>query len=230
MAGYMHPPRRAWMADMTGIVATRIISFVMLATCAALCQRPEHSNAANPLPDAPSVSVQRPTPNQSLDSACLAWAFGPARPSRDCHPRFDLTRSDYSEPLTQKESGDLFARYLSRPSAPLVSDRNRPSANDSLVGRATYAASSVFLTHDDSGTSRPNTSYLLRVLTSAVVHSAYRPYWKRSISQPFSEFGATIGNDAGMSVLHEFEPGILQLMKTHQPKFVSEIGEHFHRK
>lgn len=106
----------------------------------------------------------------------------------------------------------------------------RGSTSNSLFGRATYAASSIVLTRDDQGNSRLNTSYLLRVLTSAVVHSAYRPYWKRSLSQPFSDFGATIGNDAGMNVFNEFKPGILQLVKTHEPKFVSRIEQHFEQK
>lgn len=96
------------------------------------------------------------------------------------------------------------------------------------MGRAMYATSRLFIAPEDSGGKRLNTSYLLSTLTSAVAHSAYRPYWRRSVSQPFSEFGATIGNDAGMNVLHEFGPGIRQLMKSHEPKFVSAIEEHLH--
>jgi hypothetical protein len=70
----------------------------------------------------------------------------------------------------------------------------------------------------------------LRVLTASVAHSAYRPYWRRSATQPISDFGSTVGSDAGMNVFHEFEPGILQLVKSHEPKFVSKIEEHINRR
>jgi hypothetical protein len=98
-----------------------------------------------------------------------------------------------------------------------------PLSDGSLMGRATYAASRTFITRDDSGKGRVNTSYFLGVLTSAMVHSAYRPYWRRSVSGPFSDFGSTIGNDAGMNLYREFRPGLEQLMKNHAPRFVSRI-------
>jgi hypothetical protein len=100
--------------------------------------------------------------------------------------------------------------------------------SDTLFVRATHAASSIAIMRDSAGEARLNTSYFLRVLASAVAHSAARPSWKRSLSQPFSDFGATIGNDAGMNVLHEFSPGIMHAMKSHEPKFVSHIEGHFH--
>jgi hypothetical protein len=61
------------------------------------------------------------------------------------------------------------------------------------------------------------------VLTTAVIHTAYRPYWNRPVSTPFSNFGSTVGNDAGVNLLHEFAPGLQQLMKSHTPRFVSRI-------
>ena len=93
------------------------------------------------------------------------------------------------------------------------------------MGRASYAAESIFVARDDSGRRRLNTSYFVGVLTSALVHTASRPYWRRSPSDPFSDFGSNIGNDAGMNLVHEFGPGIQQLMKTHAPKFVSRLEE-----
>jgi hypothetical protein len=93
------------------------------------------------------------------------------------------------------------------------------------MGRATYAASRILFTQDNSGRGSLNTSYFLAVLSSAAAHTAYRPYWRRSVSEPFSDFGSTIGNDAGMNLLHEFGPGLQQLMKSHAPKFVSRIEE-----
>jgi hypothetical protein len=140
--------------------------------------------------------------------------------------QFASTRLEYRDPTVEPEHHDPFAKLFSSPTSLGANGGYHSPANDSLVSRATYAASSIFVTRDDSGRTHPNTSYFLRVLASAVAHSAYRPYWRRSASQPFSEFGANIGNDAGMKVWHEFEPGILQLMRNHEPRFVSRISEH----
>jgi len=95
----------------------------------------------------------------------------------------------------------------------------------SLMGRATYAASRPLITRDYSGKSKLNTSYLLRTLTAVARDTASTPYWKRSRAEPFSDFGSTIGNDAGMNLWHEFGPGVEQLLKSHTPKFVSRIEE-----
>ena len=93
------------------------------------------------------------------------------------------------------------------------------------MGRATYAASRIFITRDDSGKGRLNTSYFLGALTSVAVQTAYRPYWARSSSATFNNFGSTIGSDAGINLFHEFGPGIRQIVKGHAPKFVSRIEE-----
>jgi hypothetical protein len=93
------------------------------------------------------------------------------------------------------------------------------------MGRATYAASRIFITRDDSGKGRLNTSYFLGVLTSVASAAAYRPYWERSTSATFNNFGSTIGSDAGINVFHEFEPGIRQMVKGLTPTFVSRIEE-----
>jgi hypothetical protein len=87
------------------------------------------------------------------------------------------------------------------------------STSDTVLGRVSDAASSIVLTRDEQGNRRLNTTYLLRVVTASVAHSAYRPYGRRSAAQPISDFGSTVGSDAGMNVLHEFEPGIRQLVK-----------------
>ena len=95
--------------------------------------------------------------------------------------------------------------------------------------RATYAASHTLVTRDDSGKAKLNTSYLLRMLTSVAKDTASTPYWRRRFGEPFSDFGSTIGNDVGMNVLHEFQPGIQQLLKNHTPKVVTAIEEHLVR-
>ena len=101
--------------------------------------------------------------------------------------------------------------------------RYYPSTSDSIMGRTTYAASRVLITRNDSGKRTLNTSYLLGVLTSAAVATAYRPYWARSASTTFKDLGSTIGSDAGINVFHEFWPGIRQVLERHSPKFVSRI-------
>jgi hypothetical protein len=93
------------------------------------------------------------------------------------------------------------------------------------MSRVTYAASRIFIARDDSGKGRLNTSYFLGALTSVAVSTAYRPYWARSSSATFNNFGSTIGSDAGMNLFHEFGPGIRQMVKGHTPKFASRIGE-----
>jgi hypothetical protein len=60
--------------------------------------------------------------------------------------------------------------------------------------------------------------------------TASRPYWRRSLAEPFGDFGSTVGNEAGMNVWHEFRPGIEQLMKRHTPRFVSKIKERIDHK
>jgi hypothetical protein len=99
------------------------------------------------------------------------------------------------------------------------------STSDGYVGRAAYAAARVFITRDDSGKNRVNTSSLVRALISMGADAASRSYGRRSLGESFSDFGSTIGNDAGMDLLHEFEPGIRQMLTGHTPKFVSRIGE-----
>lgn len=74
----------------------------------------------------------------------------------------------------------------------------------------------------------PNSSYFLGVLASAA--SARPPnfaYWARSPFETFNNFGSTIGGDAGINILHEFAPGIRQMIKGFTPNFVSRIEERF---
>jgi hypothetical protein len=214
----------------------RIISFLLLAACGAQCQQGQEKRAYSSLPDAPSLqaSAQAETLRTLAGvagSPLLLGAVGAnggvtreselANLTRTAQPDFTLL---YSAKPIEKESGDFLSRYL----YPSLLKRNlnyHPSSSGSLMGRATYAASCIFLTRDDSGRGRLNTSYFLGVLSLAAMHTAHQPYWRREISEPFSDFGSTIGNDAGMNLFHEFGPGLQQLMKSHAPKFVSRIEE-----
>jgi hypothetical protein len=91
---------------------------------------------------------------------------------------------------------------------------------------AAEIAAATLITRDDFGKATLNTSYLLRMLTSVAKDTASTPYWRRRFADPVSDLGSTIGNDVGMNVLHEFEPGIENLLKNHTPKFVTAMEEH----
>jgi hypothetical protein len=216
------------MVRMTGI---RVASFLILAVVGsasrgALCQ--EHEPAAwNSLPDAPVAQTANTL--QSFSGRILAAD----RPSalrlqglqgiNEVHPIGASWTASYWVASYKEDPTDAndFRRQLTELLRHQVS--YRPSESGSLIRRATSAALETFFTRDPSGKSRLNTSYFVGVLTSAVIHTAYRPYWNRPVSAPFSDFGSTVGNDAGMNLLHEFRPGLEQLLKSHTPKFVSRI-------
>jgi hypothetical protein len=134
----------------------------------------------------------------------------------------------YPAVFVPRESSAFFGKYLST-SSRKQDLRYQPSTSGSFMGRATYAASHIFMTRNDSGKKRLNNSYFLGVLSSVAIHAAYRPYWIRSLSAPFNDFGSTIGSDAGINLFHEFRPGIQQMVKSHMPKFASRIEEYITR-
>ena len=236
----------------------RVISFLLLAACGALCQeRPsadllqgvqfdgsdspevqrQEMSTWRSLPDAPS-SVQPPTQaerfhpfvNEASSPLTLGAASINAGVMRETglgHVTPGLQPSytaPYKAMFTQKKSSAFFGKYL-YPSSLKQDPRYYPSASDSFMGRATYAASRIFITRDASGQGRLNTSYFLGVLTSVAIHAAYRPYWARSASETFNNFGSTIGSGAGSNLFREFRPGIRLMVKGHTPKFVSRIEE-----
>ena len=128
----------------------------------------------------------------------------------------------YEAVFTQKDSTTFLDKYLYPSLEHNV--RYRPSTSGSFMGRASDAASRIFITRDDSGKGRLNTSYFLGALTSVVIHTAYRPYWTRSTSATVNNFGSTMGSDVGLNLYNEFRPGIRQMVKGYTPKFVSRIG------
>lgn len=211
---------------MAGNAAIRIVSFVLLAACTALCQQAlQAKTLARALPDAPSVLI----PSQSEISRSLLDT-----------PRLPVnTLATLGEGIVHYDPGHFGVESGQKePTAATMqlsfltkrASLYHGSVSATFLGRMTDAASGIVLTRDGEGNRHLNSAYLLRVLTASVAHSAYRPYWRRSATQPISDFGSTVGSDAGMNVLHEFEPGILQIVKSHEPKFVSRIGGHVTRK
>jgi hypothetical protein len=191
------------------------------------------------LPDAPSV--QRPTgadkfhafveeARSPLTLGAIAINVRTMREEEEhlapgMHSSFTAL---YRAAVLQKESNAFFGKYL-YPMLLRQDPRYHPSTSNSIMGRTTYAASRVLITRNDSGKRTLNTSYLLGVLTSAAVATAYRPYWARSASTTFKDLGSTIGSDAGINVFHEFWPGIRQVLERHSPKFVSRIEKRITR-
>jgi hypothetical protein len=187
---------------MTGSVPIRAACLVVLAACEALCQ--QHQEKASSLPDAPVVQVSS---HAIISSSAPFGKF-----------------AFYQDKPDQNSSRDFFIRHL-YPTLP-KSNSNYHPANEGLVHRATFAASQTLITRDDFGKARLNTSYLLRMLTAVAKDTASTPYWRRRFADPFGDFGSSIGNDVGMNVLHEFQPGIEKLLKSHTPKFVTALEEH----
>jgi hypothetical protein len=191
---------------MAGSVSIRAACFVMMAACGALCQ--QHEEKARSLPEAPTVQASA---QAILNGSAQFDNFAFHRENQD-----------------QNISRDFITRHL-YPTLPKRNSNYHP-ANDGLMCRAIYAASRALVTWDDSGKARLNTSYLLRTLSSVAMDTASTPYWRRHAAGPFSDFGSTIGNDAGVNVFHEFEPGIEKLLKNHAPKLVTSMMEHSRRK
>ena len=130
----------------------------------------------------------------------------------------------YKAALIPEVPSTFFDKYL-YPSLRKQDQRYYPSTNSSFMGRATDAASRIFVTRNDAGKRRLNTSYFLGVLTSVAIHTAYRPYWARSSSATFNNFGSTIGSHAGINLFREFGPGIRQMINGHAPKLESRVEE-----
>jgi hypothetical protein len=219
----------------------RVVSLILLAACGALGQKSPAADLLQGLQfeGSNSLGVQRPEMG--------TWRSLPDAPSLIQPPRQAerfptfvfptfAKENETGSPLTlgavgvsagvirETKLGHVTPGSQPRLTAPYQHNlRYHPSTSNSFMGRATYAASRIFITRDGSGKGRLNTSYFLGVLTSVASDTAYRPYWARSTSATFSNFGSTMGSDAGMNVFHEFGPGIRQMLQGHAPKFVSRI-------
>lgn len=194
-----------WNRGMVGANPIRVAGFLILASLCALCQQPQ---TAVSLPDAPSA--QRFVDAQEKIASDHAEAFA--------------LLNFYKDRRLQDNSDNFFTKRL-YPTLLRRSPKYHPVETGKLVSRATYAASRTVITREESGRARLNTPYLLRVLSSTALHAASTPYWRRTTSEPLSDFGSTVGSDAGMNVLHEFQPGIEGLLKNHTPKFVSALEQ-----
>jgi hypothetical protein len=213
---------RAGGVFMTGITSGRLTFLLLVMAGSAVCQADQRLPELPPPQAAPDRSFANTT-SGDLHSAFAATQF-PV--SEQAQLDLDRARDLVFQTSSQRESTDPISRYFV-PTSAHNSRHYETSSSESLMGRASYAASSLVFTHEEDGKLGLNTHYLLSVLTTAVAHSAAHSYGRRSISQPFGDFGSTVGSDAGMNVFEEFKPGILQLVKSHEPRFLEHIAEHF---
>jgi len=205
--------------------------FLVTAACGALCQ--------SSLPDAPSyvASSEKDRFKTIADEARPPLATGAVgvnpsvlRATETTHltPEVPLTVSALSKDVARRQNpNDFFSKYLN--ASRQQNSHYEPSSGGKVMTRAGDAASRIFLMRTPSGNARLNAPYFLRVLTSVAAASASRRYRARSGTAPLADFGSTVGNDAGMNLLHEFGPGIRQKMAGHLPEFVSRIGERISR-
>jgi hypothetical protein len=190
-----------------------------------------HTDLPTPLPDAPSALIAAQTdPSQGVgreahqasrtELKTVVATSGLIGDSATLPPP-DRALIFRSAP-PQKDSGAFFRRYFDA-SLSRQDSHYHASSKDTLMGRAADAASRIFVTRDEFGNRRLNTSYFVGVLTAVAVHSASRPYWARSNSMPLSDFGSTVGNDTGMNLMHEFGPGLRQAVAGHMPSILFRV-------
>lgn len=201
------------------IATVGVASFVFLAACGAVCQ-----NADPSLPDAPSVqtATQKQTLSVLVEETRTSLKFSAIGGYPGVMRQRSIAFSDRVV-TSPTRSDTILGKFLN-------SSLQKPlgyysSSDGNLLDRATHAASRIFVTRDDSGKVRLNTSYFLGALTSVAASTASRPSWRRSRAEPFNDFGSTVGNDAGLNLWREFRLGIQQRIKSHSPKFVASIGE-----
>lgn len=219
-----------WLATIRVAIFLILPSCMVLAPCAAIGQQSERAER-NSLPDAPVAQKEAAPPGLSAGFPLRfeelrseqSVLTGARRGWSDGIEEYKI-ESFKEEPRDTNEFRKQLAEFL----------RHRvnyhPASSGGLMRRAASTALGTFLTRTPSGKNKLDTSYLLGVLGSAVAQTAYRPYWNRPVSAPFSDFGSRVGNDAGMNLLHEFRPGLEQLLKNHTPKFISRIEASVGRK
>jgi hypothetical protein len=205
------------------IAPVAVVTAGVLAACGAMCQKAFCQKADRSFPDAPSaqIAIQPERFNVFAAEEGAPLRFVTMGSQAGMMRRGWFSETDKAA-FAQKDPNAIFRKYLYPSSASQQSGYHSVN-NTSLMRRASYAASRPLITRDYSGKSRLNTSYILRTLTTVAKDTASTPYWKRSLAEPFSDFGSTVGNDAGMNLWHEFGPSIQQLMKSHTPKFVIKV-------
>jgi hypothetical protein len=203
------------------IASAGVVGLVLLGACAAVGQ-----SGREALPDAPSAVAGQTQRFETFAGETRSPLSSAGMSASGWSTRQEGLLFSGRSAAHHKDPDAIFRKYLN-PSSSSVGQASSNHAADggSVMGRATHAASRTVVTRNESGKGRLNTSYLLRALTSVAKDTASTPYWRRSATEPFSDFGSTVGSDAGRNLWHEFGPGIERLAKNHTPTFISKIEE-----
>jgi hypothetical protein len=178
-------------------------------------QRQELRTAQSSLPDVPSAipakqrerfqALVETIPSLIFDGTAINAHMAHESPEHLPSGVTPSFRALYGAPVVQKEPNVFLDNHTS----------------NSFLGRASYAASRLFIARGDSGKKKFNTSYLLAALASAAVaNTTYRryraqlvPYQTQSVSGALGGFGSTVGGDAGKRIFQQFWPHIYQILR-----------------
>jgi hypothetical protein len=95
----------------------------------------------------------------------------------------------------------------------------------SLIFRASYAASRVFVGRTDSGHSAVNFPELLGVATSSTLTNAYYPERDRGVKNTINRAIGDILSDSSSDLLREFWPDIRRMLRRHEPRAVKRLED-----
>ena len=128
----------------------------------------------------------------------------------------------YRTELATSESRALLSKYL----LPVIfhqDPRYHRMEEGGTFRRAFYAASRVFITRRDDGTSTFNTSHIAGALGSRAMANVYLPYHDRTWGHTLQSTGSMLLSDVGHNLMREFGPDL-------KSKFFStRLGARFQR-
>ncbi len=124
---------------------------------------------------------------------------------------------NYGAALAEHETSSFLGNFFF-PTVLNQDPRYHPSEKDGFMPRATYATTRVFVTRNGAGQPTFNSSYLLGVVTSAIVANVYRAPKNRTVGNTMSDIGSTIGGDAGFNLAKEFWPQVRERVRPLVPK------------
>ena len=133
----------------------------------------------------------------------------------------------YGALMADREAGAFFQSFL----LPSIFHQDpryfRMGPSRGILGRATYAASRVFITRDDDGHNAFNTSLVLGTLIVKGLTNAYYPVPQRGFSDTASRFGGSLLSSAQTDVLREFWPDITRIFRKHEPDRMKRLEDRF---
>jgi hypothetical protein len=128
----------------------------------------------------------------------------------------------YRTELATSESRALLSKYL----LPVIfhqDPRYHRMEEGGVFRRGVYAASRVFITRSDNGSSTFNTSHIAGALGSRAMANVYLPYHDRTWGHTLESTGSVLLSDVGHNLMREFGPDL-------KSKFFStRLGAKFER-